>query len=72
MASKGQKGRKIGRNAKRPSNKRYLVERRAEKNKRLKMERHDDQVAAKTIQPPKVPRGTARAERRQHFNEVAA
>jgi len=71
MASKGQKGRKIGRNAKRPSSKRYLVERRAEKNKRLKMERHDNQVEAKATKP-KVPRGTARAERRQHLNEVAA
>ena len=58
--AEGKKGRKIGRNKNRPAQKRYVSERRSEKNKRRNITRAAKQ-AAKVI---KVPHGTARALRR--------
>lgn len=43
------KGRKIGRNKKRPSQVRYVAEQRDKKNKRLKMARHAKAMAQHAI-----------------------
>lgn len=58
--AEGKKGRKIGRNKNRPAQKRYVAERRSEKNKRRNIAKAAKQ-ADKVI---KVPRGTARKARR--------
>jgi hypothetical protein len=44
--------------------KRYIAEKRDQINKRRKEARHAKACAAKKANPPKVPRGTARAARR--------
>lgn len=45
--SSGQKGRKIGRNANRPSQKRYVGEKRSVKNKARNIARHEKRMAKK-------------------------
>lgn len=45
--SKGAKGQKIGRNARAPSHKAYNAERRWEKNRKRRMERHQKTVQRK-------------------------
>lgn len=67
-----QKGRKIGRNKKRPSQARYVGEHRSEKNKRLRQAKHAALITAKADNPPRVPRGTARAKRREHLQRAVA
>jgi len=66
--AEGKKGRKIGRNKNRPAQKRYVAERRSEKNKRKNIERAT-KLAAKSM---RVQRGTARAKRRGNVQIVAA
>lgn len=67
-----QKGHKIGRNKKRPSAQRYKAENRASANARKAQAKHKANVASKQSNPPKRPRGTARAKRREELQRMVA
>lgn len=64
--AEGKKSRKLGRNSGRPSQKRYVSELRAQKNKRIKIQKAAERVKkdAERVSEMKVKRGSARARAR--------
>ncbi|QGH72732.1 MAG: hypothetical protein [Podoviridae sp. ctQNx1] len=64
----GKKNRKLGRNAKRPSQVRYVVENHLERNKRRRMAAAEKKRVADANKVMKTPRGTAR----RHMREANA
>lgn len=71
-AKGGKKGRKFGRSKRGGSMARYNAESRWTTNAKKRIARHKKAVEAKKANPPKVPRGSARASRRagtpQHYS----
>lgn len=55
---------KVGRGKRSPSRASYKAELRKERNARIKQARHKAACEAKRRNPPRIPRGTARARRR--------
>jgi len=68
-AKQGGKNRKYGRHLKSPSAKAYAAEGRDRKNAAKRAARIAKFIAKKAANPPKVPRGTARALKRKHLQE---
>lgn len=70
--AEGKKSRKFGRNANRPSQKRYVSELRMQKNKRLNIEKAALFVKKCANKIIKIARGTARSIRRKRKNVALA
>ena len=55
---------KVGRGKRSPSRASYRAELRKDRNARIKQARHKAACESKRLNPPRIPRGTARALRR--------